>query len=65
MVGRELRQDAEVAAERAVDHDSAGQPEGAQDFIEDVHARSLQSRRSGVSINLSGNPVILANRAVA
>jgi hypothetical protein len=61
MVRRELRQDAEIAAELAVDDDAAGQAKRAQYVRQDVH----WIFQSGVSVNSSGKPIILANRRIA
>src|SRR5205085_2130419 len=54
MVRRELRQDAEVAAELAVDHHSAGQAQRAENVVEHVHLLPPPAYVCGVSINLSG-----------
>ena len=61
MVGRELRQDAIIAAEFAIDDDSAAEAQRAQDLVENVHLGG----RSGVWVNLYGGAIILPNRAIA
>jgi hypothetical protein len=43
-----------------VDDHAASEPKGAQDVVENVHHVSAADL-CGVSINLSGNPIILAN----
>lgn len=65
MAGRELRADAEVAAELAVDHHAAGQAQRTKDVVENVHRRPPPAYVCGVSINSSGKPVILASEQFA
>jgi hypothetical protein len=61
MPRREFRVDAEVAAEFAVDHHPAAQAKRPQYVVEDVYRRSPSAYVCGVSINLSGTQIILAN----
>jgi hypothetical protein len=55
MVRREVREDAIIAAEVAVDNHAAAQAKRAQDLVERVHVKA----RSGVSVNLFGSAIIL------
>ena len=66
MVRRELRLHAIIAGEFAVDDHAAGQAKRTQDVVENVHRlRPRAAYVCGVSVNLSGKPVILANRPPA
>jgi hypothetical protein len=65
MAGREFRVHAEIAAELAIDHDPAAQAKRSQDIVENVDRRSPSAYVCGVSINLSGTPIILANGRLA
>jgi len=61
MVGREVGQDAIIAAELAVDDNSAAEAQRAQNLVENFHLGG----RSGVWVNLYGGAIILPNRATA
>src|SRR5262245_47227269 len=58
MLGREFGVDAKLSRKSAVDDDPASQPPRCQYLVENVHG----GPQIGVSVNLSGNPIILANR---
>src|SRR4029079_1860623 len=65
MVRRELRADAEVTAEFPVDHHPAAQAQRAEDLVQNFHVQVPADGQSGVSIKLSGTPIILANCRLA
>jgi len=65
MVRGELRTDAEVTTELPVDHHSAAQAQRAEDLVQNFHVQVPAGGQSGVSIKLSGTPIILANCRLA
>ena len=58
MLLRELGVHAEIAGQLGVDDHSARQAQRAENVRQNVHWKP----ESGVSVNLSGSPIILANR---
>jgi hypothetical protein len=62
---RELGADAEVAVQVGVDDDPSGQAQRAKNIAQCIHESTLLERQSGVSVNSSGNAVILANQRFA
>jgi hypothetical protein len=52
--------DAEIPGQLGVDDDPAGQAQRTENVRQYVHRRS-PGRESGVSVNLSGSAIILAN----
>ena len=62
MIGGELRQQAEVASQLAVDDHAAGQAKRSENIGQNVHA---SPGSSGVSVKLSGSPVIFATGGFA
>ena len=66
MARREFGRDAEVAAELPIDDHAASEAKRAQDVIQNVHRRRLRSAYvCGVSVKLSGKPVMLANESLS
>jgi hypothetical protein len=61
MGGREFGAHAIVAGELGIDDDAAGKAQRTEYLVENVHQCPLQAYVCGVSINLSGRQIILAN----
>ena len=58
MLRREFCVDAKLPRKSPVDDDATGKPQRCQYLVENVHV----GPQFGVSVNLSGNLIILANR---
>ena len=61
MAGRELGRDAEVPAEFPVYDHASPKAKRAQDIVQNVHQRLRRAYVCGVSVKLSGKPVMFAN----